>query len=1110
MSDHPFMSVVVISHNGESTVGATIESLLAQTYPRDRFEIIVVNDGSSDKTVSIIKRYEDVHLVNLKLNRGISGARNAGLEACQGDVYVAFDDDCIAHPDWLAQLAAGYAKGNPVGVGGRLVEPEPVKGITSAYIGAGDANLGAQLSPAPASGNPLHRLRRYVSNRLRQSPKPTKQVVVNELYGANGSFPVPVLRQVEGWREQMSGVEDRDLSLRIRRAFPNRPFYIMPDAVIEHDRGQTLIQYLLRSYKRGPVNLAFHRSNGLIPPVFPFPFLFAGLTVAIAAIKLWLLIPAILILPQLLYFWWSSFAIRRRRFNALLFPYIQLAEESLVLAGLAKGYAGLARRNLHRFGQRVRHVAYLLVGLVCIGLWVAIMLATDSPITHSVAALPFILLVPGYFCLQLILGVNRQSNGFKVLSYSIGLSLLLLMLTGLGLNELYILLGWQQPLTLRPLVAAISTVTSLFAIGAYLWRPREFTLFPWRPHRPRGGMLPSLAVAFIVVLLPLLAAAGAITLNNGGSAFLAGVTLAAIGVLVLVLAFTSRELGRYYGWLLGSICAALLLGTSLRGWNITGHDVLQEYQVFQLTLTHATWHMSYYRDAYMACLSITILPTIFQKLTGISDPYIFKLIFQLIFALVAPIMYMTLRNYLTARRALLATVIFLFFPTFITDIMMLNRQEIALIFFALSLAVGLDREIGMRARSLLGLLFLIGMILAHYSTSYIAIAALLLSFGLALAWRTGARAFKRKAGLVLADGLLQMYRPTVVVAALLILIGWGTFVTQSSDNAYRTVQQIGSTVGAIVARTPIPTPPPFQSSVAHYASAAQQTRRLPAADYYLPSIVAKYPVTPSVERSTPLNDVLDVAGVSAATLNTIYSLVRSAYSGFIVVGIALGLGLALFHWRRKSEMPGQYVFLGIACLLLVGAQVFLPSAVINYGLTRLIQQTLLVLALPITLACLWLLKCIRVPVQLREGMLAIVVVGFFFVLSGLVPGLTGGAKPALPLANDGLYYQIYYTHNEEVAAAQWFDRSVPLGSRVYSDEFMRRKLIAYANIFAQPTLVPAALPVDSYVMLDYGNTVFNQVPAYDGNNVIYYQPPVGFLTANKNLVYSSTDISVYK
>lgn len=96
----PFFSVVIPAYNLEKYIATTIQSVLAQTF--QDFEIIIVNDGSTDETVSIIQSFHDprIHLVS-RLNGGVSRARNAGMKKARG-FYIAFlDGDDYWYPEHL-------------------------------------------------------------------------------------------------------------------------------------------------------------------------------------------------------------------------------------------------------------------------------------------------------------------------------------------------------------------------------------------------------------------------------------------------------------------------------------------------------------------------------------------------------------------------------------------------------------------------------------------------------------------------------------------------------------------------------------------------------------------------------------------------------------------------------------------------------------------------------------------------------------------------------------------------------------------------------------------------------------------------------------------------
>jgi len=777
----------------------------------------------------------------------------------------------------------------------------------------------------------------------------------------------------------------------------------------------------------------------------------------------------------------------------------------------------LIKRFFHNMVQ-VRVLAPLLTTIA----WSVSTLYLPPNVVSGTFSLEFLLTLPGYVLYRVLAGYPQGQLKARTLLYSVGLSLVALMVIGLGINQILPLLGHPVPLTPRHMVFAIGGFVALLTVlTAFRQQPQDLSrytrylkLSTWKG---RGAAYwRAVAAGIFLLLLPLLAIAGANILNNGGSNAVALIAVGLVALAMLGLAWTNKpQFQALYPLGLFSIAATLLLGTSMRGWEITGHDVMQEFQVFQLTTQHSLWSMSFYQDAYTACLSITILPTILQKLSGLYDPYIFKLVVQLVFALMATLLYSTLRTYVPRKSAFLAAIVFMTFPTFLTDMMMLNRQEIAMLLFALSIMAALDTYLRTWARHVLVIVFLGGMVLSHYSTSYITVSVLLAATLLAGAlWL--ARPLLRKLGLHgLAKGPnMTIFPPYIVALVLLMVIGWNGLATNTAGNISQTISGIGNSLVRIVNPSVAPAHPTSQATVGGtdlngYIHYIQKTLPLPASEYYSDAYIAGYMPTQLEEPNAPVAPVMQKLGVSGVTLNQVYGVIRTGYVGLL--SLLLLLGLVIMIWKRTAtRLPNQYALLGVSCVAVVVLQVVLPSGAIDYGLTRVIQQGLVVLSLPAVVGIAWLLGKMRLGFGLRFRLLAVGLVAMFLILSSLLPTLTGGFKPALAFSNSGFYYEAYYTHPDEIEADKWLAAHAPKGARVYADEFSRRKMITYAGIFPQPTLIPTAIPVDSYVYLSDGNTTFNEVPVYYNGNLLFYSVPSYFLTTHKTLVYNSGHVKIYK
>ncbi len=119
MSAHPVASVIVPACDAERTVGGCLEALLAQDYPRDRLEILAVDNRSTDGTASVMRRYPVKVLVERRLQSSYA-ARNTGLAEARGSVLLFTDADCLPDPGWARTLVAALADEDAGGAAGRI------------------------------------------------------------------------------------------------------------------------------------------------------------------------------------------------------------------------------------------------------------------------------------------------------------------------------------------------------------------------------------------------------------------------------------------------------------------------------------------------------------------------------------------------------------------------------------------------------------------------------------------------------------------------------------------------------------------------------------------------------------------------------------------------------------------------------------------------------------------------------------------------------------------------------------------------------------------------------------------------------------------------------
>ena len=233
LQDYPKVSVVVCAYNAERTMDACLASLAVLNYPD--YEVIVVNDGSRDRTLEIAEGYPFCRIVS-QPNKGLSVARNVGAETATGEIVAYTDSDCVVDPDWLAYLVARMEASRLAACGGPNFPP-PENSLVPAAV-------------AVAPGGPNHVL--------------LSDEVAEHIAGCNMAFRRDALLGLGGFDPVYRAAgDDVDICWRFQDA--GYVIGFAPAAIVWHFRRNTVKAYC--NQQRG-----YGKAEALVYSKHPFRF----------------------------------------------------------------------------------------------------------------------------------------------------------------------------------------------------------------------------------------------------------------------------------------------------------------------------------------------------------------------------------------------------------------------------------------------------------------------------------------------------------------------------------------------------------------------------------------------------------------------------------------------------------------------------------------------------------------------------------------------------------------------------------------------------------------------------------------------------------------------
>lgn len=251
----PRISVIVAVYNSQDTISKCLESICGLDHPS--YEVIVADDGSTDRTVDLCNTFNGVRVIRLARG-GPSRARNIAVGAARGNVVAFTDGDCIVDRQWLTELEKGFLRSEVAGVGGDQNSPSD------------ESELGKRIQE-------FFKLSGFLTDYVKADAT-FRQTVHNA--SCNSAYRKSIFEEIGGFDETQFPGEDLELDLKIvRRGY--RLIY-NPAAVVGHYRPGTYRGFarMMRRYGAGEWHLVrkhgFFRTPDLVPVGAAAGLIFAG------------------------------------------------------------------------------------------------------------------------------------------------------------------------------------------------------------------------------------------------------------------------------------------------------------------------------------------------------------------------------------------------------------------------------------------------------------------------------------------------------------------------------------------------------------------------------------------------------------------------------------------------------------------------------------------------------------------------------------------------------------------------------------------------------------------------------------------------------------------
>ena len=674
---------------------------------------------------------------------------------------------------------------------------------------------------------------------------------------------------------------------------------------------------------------------------------------------------------------------------------------------------------------------------------------------------------------------------------SVGLSVTFLMFFGLLVNSSLLAIGYAKPLSTTSLLISLSTATVVLAIIAYI--RNKGIAFSFSNFKLTTG-----EKAFLIVpaLFPLLSIVGMYIMNLTDNNVLLMLLLFLIPAYVIFISFSNRKVSeRVYPATIFLISISLLLMYALRSNHLIDGDTHKEFFIFLTTLDNLHWSQLGFGNLD-ACLSISLLPGIYQAFLNIEPEYLYKILPSLIVSILPLIVYLLSKKYIGSFYAFLASVffmsqvVFLWTPTY-------TRVVIAILFFALAIWVLFKDDISEFNRRTLFIVFTASTIVSHYGVTWATVFVLLLSWiGMQILSRiafhkkeitplptgnlatggdppnfssrgSGAKAYKATALKPSQTQPRRVMTITIITLFLVMLFFWYSQMTGPSFTA-----------GVRFTYTTVTTWEWFLAE----GAAGQPIQA---------AFGKTYPYTAVPQRIELIFSWLTIIFIATGVLTTI-----GRFKAMVTISQA-ERGKPDF---LLNKFEAEYLLLSIACCIILVATVILPAISKYYGEARTYFHMM------VPLSIFFVIGGITVARYLKSRfywVILMVLIPYFLCTTGTMAQVFGFPK-AITLNSEGPLYSQYISDGESYAA-KWMKEYGTKEITIFAttshtpDLLLSQSRIPYSQTdYSLISRYKEGEQIDGYIYLNYLDIEWGIVAEYPG------------LFAEKSKIYGNGASEVYK